>query len=56
MLGHSYGSLVVGVAAREHGLAADALVFVGSPGVGVSHAAELGVPSGRSGRAAPPTT
>ncbi|MBM0277345.1 alpha/beta hydrolase, partial [Micromonospora tarensis] len=44
VLGHSYGSLVVGVAAREHGLAADALVFVGSPGVGVSRAAELGVP------------
>ncbi|MDG4806207.1 alpha/beta hydrolase [Micromonospora sp. WMMD1120] len=44
VLGHSYGSLVVGVTAREHGLAADALVFVGSPGVGVSRAAELGVP------------
>ncbi|MET8361434.1 alpha/beta hydrolase [Micromonospora sp. NPDC005171] len=47
VLGHSYGSLVVGVAAREHGLAADALVFVGSPGVGASHAAELGVPPGQ---------
>ncbi|WFE51804.1 alpha/beta hydrolase [Micromonospora sp. WMMD1155] len=46
VLGHSYGSLVVGVTAREHGLAADALVFVGSPGVGASHAAELGVPPG----------
>ncbi|MEU4556303.1 alpha/beta hydrolase [Micromonospora violae] len=46
VLGHSYGSLVVGVAAREHGLAADALIFVGSPGVGTSHAAELGVPPG----------
>ncbi|PYC72434.1 hypothetical protein C7C45_08275 [Micromonospora arborensis] len=46
VLGHSYGSLVVGVAAREHGLAADALAFVGSPGVGASHAAELGVPPG----------
>ncbi|MEH0927975.1 alpha/beta hydrolase [Micromonospora sp. CPCC 205558] len=46
VLGHSYGSLVVGVAAREHGLDADALVFVGSPGVGASHAAELGVPAG----------
>ncbi|MGC5308235.1 alpha/beta hydrolase [Micromonospora zamorensis] len=45
VLGHSYGSLVVGMAAREHGLAADALVFVGSPGVGASHAAELGVPA-----------
>ncbi|MGC4809634.1 alpha/beta hydrolase [Micromonospora sp. DT228] len=46
VLGHSYGSLVVGTAAREHGLAADALVFVGSPGVGASHATELGVPPG----------
>ncbi|WP_432050608.1 alpha/beta hydrolase [Verrucosispora sp. NA02020] len=44
VLGHSYGSLVVGTAARDHGLAADALVFVGSPGVGVGHASELGVP------------
>ncbi|RIV38746.1 hypothetical protein D2L64_11805 [Micromonospora radicis] len=44
VLGHSYGSLVVGAAARDHGLAADALVFVGSPGVGVAHASELGVP------------
>ncbi|RZU51264.1 alpha/beta hydrolase family protein [Krasilnikovia cinnamomea] len=33
VLGHSYGSTVVGYAAR-HGLAADDLVFVGSPGVG----------------------
>ncbi|MFC4018208.1 alpha/beta hydrolase [Micromonospora sp. GCM10011542] len=47
VLGHSYGSLVVGSAARDHGLAADALVFVGSPGVGVAHAAELGVPPGQ---------
>ncbi|MEU0549316.1 alpha/beta hydrolase [Micromonospora sp. NPDC005979] len=47
VLGHSYGSLVVGVAAREHGLAADALMFVGSPGVGVARADELGVPAGQ---------
>ncbi|SCL19698.1 Alpha/beta hydrolase [Micromonospora nigra] len=47
VLGHSYGSLVVGAAARDHGLAADALVFVGSPGVGVAHASELGVPPGQ---------
>ncbi|MET8232655.1 alpha/beta hydrolase [Micromonospora sp. NPDC005298] len=47
VLGHSYGSLVVGMAAREHGLAADALMFVGSPGVGAAHAAELGVPPGQ---------
>ncbi|GLY23296.1 alpha/beta hydrolase [Micromonospora sp. NBRC 101691] len=47
VLGHSYGSLVVGTAAREHGLAADALVFVGSPGVGVDHAADLRLPPGQ---------
>ncbi|MFG1889889.1 alpha/beta hydrolase [Micromonospora sp. NPDC049051] len=47
VLGHSYGSLVVGTAARDHGLAADALVFVGSPGVGVTHAGELGLPPGQ---------
>ncbi|HEX6968988.1 MAG TPA: alpha/beta hydrolase [Micromonosporaceae bacterium] len=47
VLGHSYGSLVVGATAREHGLAADSLVFVGSPGVGVDHADELGVAPGQ---------
>ncbi|EEP71692.1 hypothetical protein MCAG_02019 [Micromonospora sp. ATCC 39149] len=46
VLGHSYGSLVVGTAARDHGLAADALVFVGSPGVGVDRADGLGLPVG----------
>ncbi|WBB66437.1 alpha/beta hydrolase [Micromonospora sp. WMMD812] len=47
VLGHSYGSLVVGTTARDHGLAADALVFVGSPGVGVAHAEELRHPPGQ---------
>ncbi|KXK60199.1 hypothetical protein AWW66_20195 [Micromonospora rosaria] len=47
VLGHSYGSVVVGVAARDHGLAADAVVFVGSPGVGVDRAADLRVPPGQ---------
>jgi len=47
VLGHSYGSLVVGTTARDHGLSADALVFVGSPGVGVEHAGELRVPPGQ---------
>ncbi|BCJ60231.1 alpha/beta hydrolase [Micromonospora endophytica] len=47
VLGHSYGSLVVGTAARDHGLAADALVFLGSPGVGVAHATELNLPAGQ---------
>jgi hypothetical protein len=44
VLGHSYGSLVVGEAARSPGLAADDVVFVGSPGVGVDSAAQLRVP------------
>lgn len=44
MLGHSYGSLVVGEAAvRWPGKLADDLAFVGSPGVGVNKAAQLGV-------------
>ncbi|MEV4480774.1 alpha/beta hydrolase [Micromonospora coxensis] len=47
VLGHSYGSVVVGNAARDHGLAADALVFVGSPGVGVDRADALRLPSGQ---------
>jgi hypothetical protein len=46
MLGHSYGSLVVGEAAvRVPGKLADDLTFVGSPGVGVSNATDLGVPA-----------
>ncbi|MEU4220077.1 alpha/beta hydrolase [Actinoplanes sp. NPDC026623] len=47
VLGHSYGSLVVGSAAARPGLAADDVVFVGSPGVGVDSAADLHVPPGR---------
>lgn len=46
VLGHSYGSLVVGTAAADP-LAADRVVFVGSPGVGVDSADELAVPAGR---------
>ncbi len=45
MLGHSYGSTVVGSAAAGGRLEADSLVFVGSPGVGVDSAALLGVPA-----------
>jgi hypothetical protein len=44
LLGHSYGSLVVGTAATQPGLAADGVIFVGSPGVGVDHAEDLRVP------------
>jgi hypothetical protein len=40
VVGHSYGSLVVGRAAAV-GLSADDVVFVGSPGVGVADAAAL---------------
>lgn len=46
VLGYSYGSLVVGAAARDHGLAADDVVFVGSPGVGVTRVDELGLSAG----------
>ena len=46
VLGHSYGSLVVGKAAVGAGLDADDVVFVGSPGVGVDSAASLHVPAG----------
>ncbi|MEV6601210.1 alpha/beta hydrolase [Actinoplanes sp. NPDC051346] len=46
VLGHSYGSLVVGAAADRPGLAADSVVLVGSPGVGVDSAADLHIPTG----------
>ncbi|MDI3389852.1 alpha/beta hydrolase [Streptomyces sp. B-S-A8] len=43
-LGHSYGSLTVGQASQEPGgLRADEVILVGSPGVGVDRAADLGV-------------
>jgi Alpha/beta hydrolase len=45
VLGHSYGSLVVGEAAAHDGLHAGDIIFVGSPGVGVNHAAQLGMSS-----------
>lgn len=41
VLGHSYGSLLVGKAAAQPGLQADDVVFVGSPGVGADSAREL---------------
>lgn len=47
VLGHSYGSLVVGTAAARPGLATDDVIFVGSPGVGVDSAAELHLPPGQ---------
>jgi pimeloyl-ACP methyl ester carboxylesterase len=44
VVGHSYGSLVVGTAARDHHLPVDDVVFVGSPGAGVDRATQLGLP------------
>jgi alpha-beta hydrolase superfamily lysophospholipase len=40
VIGHSYGTLVAGEAA-QHGMVADRLVFVGSPGVDATRATEL---------------
>lgn len=43
-IGHSYGSLTVGQASQQPGgLPADDVVLVGSPGVGVNRASDLGV-------------
>ena len=41
VIGHSYGSTTIGYAAKDGHLAADDLIFVGSPGVGVDEAADL---------------
>lgn len=41
VLGHSYGSVVVATAAKEHGLHADDLILAGSPGVPAANADEL---------------
>ncbi len=44
-IGHSYGSLTVGTAAKQDGgiPGADDIILVGSPGVGVDRAGDLGV-------------
>jgi hypothetical protein len=49
VIGHSYGSTTLGHAAHDHGLAADDLVVLGSPGLGgdVDHATDLGLDAGR---------
>lgn len=44
VIGHSYGTTVIGHAARDEHLAVDDIVFVASPGVGVNHSSELGLP------------
>lgn len=41
VIGHSYGSVVIGLAARDSGFAADDLVALGSPGMGVPSASQL---------------
>lgn len=46
VLGHSYGSTVVGHSLRDHGMNADDVVFAGSPGVGVDHVSQLGMDPG----------
>ncbi|MFG2847788.1 alpha/beta hydrolase [Kitasatospora sp. NPDC048296] len=43
IIGHSYGSTVVGYAMRDKGLPVDSVVFAGSPGVGVDKAGDLNV-------------
>lgn len=43
IIGHSYGSTTVGYAMRDGGLPVDDVIFVGSPGVGVEHASDLGI-------------
>jgi hypothetical protein len=45
-IGHSYGSLTVGTATQQPGGMPDVddIILVGSPGVGVDHAEDLGVP------------
>ena len=45
VVGHSYGAVVIGVTARDTGLAADSVAFLGPPGVGAETAAQLGVPT-----------
>jgi hypothetical protein len=45
VLGHSYGSTVVGHSARDERLDVDGVVFVGSPGVGVDKIEDLHLPA-----------
>jgi hypothetical protein len=45
VIGHSYGSVVIGVAERDGDLIADDLVVVGSPGMGARSASQLRDPS-----------
>ncbi|MFI6345907.1 alpha/beta hydrolase [Streptomyces sp. NPDC050560] len=45
-IGHSYGTTLIGSAARQGRLDADDVIFAGSPGVEVGSAAEMDVPKG----------
>jgi pimeloyl-ACP methyl ester carboxylesterase len=50
VIGHSYGSTTAAHAAHDHGLDADALTLIGSPGAGgddVNSASDLGMPEGK---------
>lgn len=44
VLGHSYGTTLVGHAARDEHLAVDNIVLVASPGVGADRASQLNIP------------
>lgn len=46
LIGHSYGSLVTADTAAKDGFRPTDMIFVGSPGVGVSTASQLGLPPG----------
>ncbi|MDX8030034.1 alpha/beta hydrolase [Lentzea sp. BCCO 10_0856] len=46
VIGHSYGSTVVGYSAMDNGLKADDIAFVGSPGVGASNVDQLSAGNG----------
>ncbi|HEX6500237.1 MAG TPA: alpha/beta hydrolase [Micromonosporaceae bacterium] len=46
VLGHSYGSVVLGYTARDRGLDLDDAIVVGSPGIGVDEARDLHAPPG----------
>ncbi|MER0243279.1 alpha/beta hydrolase [Streptomyces sp. HSW2009] len=48
VMGHSYGSTLVGSAARQGDLNADDVITVGSPGVQVGRATDLDVPKGHA--------
>lgn len=46
-VGHSYGTTLIGSAARQGDLNANDVIFAGSPGVQVGSAGEMDVPKGR---------